>query len=89
VNIISVYFNEVVTSELMCLLVVEQDNKTVQFKFKAREIMSLTIKSGCNFFANDEVIEKSKLLNLEWAMSHTAQHDQGDKTLVRGPDWMH
>lgn len=89
VSLTSVYFNEIVGQEIMALLVVTQGEKTTQMRFKAREIMSLALRSGCAFFASLDVIEKSKLLNLEWAMNQAPQFEQGDKTLMKGPEWLH
>lgn len=89
VKIFSIYFNEIIGSEIMSLVVINNGDKTVQLKFKAREILSLALRSGCTFYANEEVIEKSKLLNLDWAMHQAPQHDQGEKTLIKGPDWLH
>lgn len=89
VGIKSVYFNEINGHDLFCLVSVIQGEKLMQLKFKAKEVMSLAIKAGAHFYANEEVLEKSKLINLEWAMHQAPQHEQGDKTLVPGPDWMH
>lgn len=89
VAIKSVYFNEIHGQDLFCLVSVTQGEKLIQLKFKAKEVMSLAIKAGTVFYANEEVLEKSKLINLEWAMQQAPQHEQGDKTLMPGPDWMH
>jgi bifunctional DNase/RNase len=89
VNIPTVYFNEVVGQDLMCLVGIKQGEKTMQLRFKAREVMSLAIRAGTHFYANEDVLEKSKLINLEWAMHQAPQFAQGDKTLMPGPEWTH
>ncbi len=89
VSIKSIYFNEINGSEIIAQAFITDGKKDIQMKFKAREILSLALRSGCNFFASPEVIEKSKLLNLEWAMQQGPQHDQGGKTLIQGPGWLH
>ncbi len=89
VEITSVYFNHIVGQEIMALVGVIQSDKKIQMKFKAREIMPLALRADCLFYASTEVIEKAKLLNLEWAMQQGAQHEQGNRTLVKGSDMVH
>lgn len=84
VEVQSVYLNELQGHDIMALAGVVQGENKMNMKFKAPDILPLALKAGAEFFVNEDVVEKAKLLNLEWAMEQASQHEQGDRTLVGG-----
>jgi bifunctional DNase/RNase len=66
INLKSIYFNEISAATQYALLTAVQGKKTLEIRVRAGEAMSLAVNAGCVFYTDQNVIEKSRVLNLEW-----------------------
>ncbi len=64
----SIYFDEVTGSTQYATVTVVQEQNIMPVKVRAAEVMSLAVNAQCVFYTNENIIEKSRQLNLEWLL---------------------
>ncbi|MCC6277410.1 MAG: bifunctional nuclease family protein [Oligoflexia bacterium] len=65
VKITSVYFYDVRGQTQYALVEGYQGEKPFELSLRAEEIVGFSVNSGCEFWTNENVIEKSRVLNLD------------------------
>lgn len=76
ITLLSVYFDEVLGSSQYATVTASQGKKIITVRVRAAEMMSLAMNAGCRFYTNQDVIEKSRSINLEWTL-HTGPGSGG------------
>lgn len=65
----SVYFDEIGNQGLRCLVTVKKGDERIEVRLNSSEVLALALFAGAVFWTNENIVEKSKELYMEWLMN--------------------